>query len=183
MDSFIGKSLSLVTKAEIRYQGILRSIDMTGHTITLENGACDTLARKAERNRRGLPRAGVSAAADMRATRRAHEGRYTVQPELTEIAVIRHRFRGAVPPPFPKRPRAGHEQHRISSAPLSPPAPARSATMPLCVVCDLLSPVQSPATARKIALRRRTCRRIRARTGYCSSALMRSGTCRCSPTS
>ena len=39
MESFIGKKLSLVTKAEIRYTGVVEAIDMTEHTITLGGGA------------------------------------------------------------------------------------------------------------------------------------------------
>ena len=35
---YIGAHITLLSKAEIRYEGILFSIDMEGATITLENG-------------------------------------------------------------------------------------------------------------------------------------------------
>ncbi len=39
MESFIGKKLSLVTKAGIRYTGVVMTIDATERTISLAGGA------------------------------------------------------------------------------------------------------------------------------------------------
>lgn len=39
MDAFLGKELSLVTKMNIRYQGVLTDIDFETHALTLVNGA------------------------------------------------------------------------------------------------------------------------------------------------
>lgn len=61
MDAFIGKELSLVTKMNIRYQGVLTVIDFETHALTLVNGellvsrASSTLPPHLRRCKRSLP--------------------------------------------------------------------------------------------------------------------------------
>ena len=43
---YIGSTISLISKSDIRYEGTLYTIDMNDSTIALQNGECQLLTRQ-----------------------------------------------------------------------------------------------------------------------------------------